>query len=177
MAGVDLVTALGRLLGNAAMREAFAANPQALASELQLREGDRDLFLQLRPAELEFQARVLLRKRFDLVQAVLPRTCANLGTVAWVLFREYGESRPPTRGEPEQSRDDAVGFAEHVRAVRPGALCLLEANRARFSRGRGQAKICFVRARAERGSRQPGLQIFLRRRAGGFDEWQIRFGL
>ena len=67
MAAIDFITALGRVLQDGALRDAFALDPLALARRLDLRERDQPLFLQLDPADLEFQARVLVRKRFVLV--------------------------------------------------------------------------------------------------------------
>ena len=83
---IDFVTALGRVLHDGSLRDAFVADPVAFVRGLGLAEADRDRFLRLVPADLEFQARVLLRKRFVLVRDILPRTCENLGDEAWPEF-------------------------------------------------------------------------------------------
>src|SRR5947209_20154994 len=75
----DFITTLGRLLRDGNLRDAFAANAAATADFLGLSDAERSAFLSLKPDDLEFQARVLLRKRFEAVQRLLPLTCASLG--------------------------------------------------------------------------------------------------
>src|SRR5687767_8469200 len=94
-AAIDFVTALGRVLCNGGLRDAFATDLVAVVWQIGLRESDRQAFLQLWPADLEFQANILLRKRFDVIRRTLPRTCRNLGRDAWLEFQPFARpSRP-----------------------------------------------------------------------------------
>ena len=175
-AAIDFVTALGRILSDAALRAAFAADPVGVARELRLREADRPAFLRLRLVDLEFQARVLLRKRFDLVRLVLPQTFRNLGNDAWSEFQRCTENAPPLQTDQAQKIEDAFAFSRHLHRLRPRALCSVEASRAQFARGHARLGLRFIWAKTSRGSRRPGVQIFLRRSAR-WDEYLVYFGI
>jgi hypothetical protein len=101
---IDLISALGRLLCDGSLREAFRADPASVATELRIRESDRESLLQLAPEDLEIQAGVLLRKRFEAVRFMIPETCEQLGDSAWKLFREYSTPKWPA-GQSASSRD------------------------------------------------------------------------
>ncbi len=61
---IDFTTALGRLLKNSTLREAFARSPGETARLLPVGETDRDTFVALDPDGLELQARLIrTRKR------------------------------------------------------------------------------------------------------------------
>ena len=92
MVEIDFVTALGRLLRDGNLRAAFTANPQGIANQINLRAHDCLLFVKLIPADLEFQAHILLRKRFELVQQLLPETGRRTGEHFWNLFYEYART-------------------------------------------------------------------------------------
>ena len=173
-AAIDFVTAFGRLLCDGGLRDAFAADPIAVVAQIRLRESDCAMFLQLRPSDLEFQARILLRKRFVLVRQALPRTCQNLGDDAWPEFQRYGRPGGPTG--KEMITEDAVGFCQHLRQIRPAALCAVETNRFRFAQRRRAFAFHFVMAMGSRGSRRPAVQVFLRRQPGRWHEWLVYLG-
>jgi hypothetical protein len=172
---IDFVTALGRLLRDGALRDAFALDPTALADRLRVREGDRPMFLQLVPADLEFQAQVLLKKRFGLVRRRLPQTCARLGNEAWPMFRTWArnESIHPT------TAPDAHGFCEHLAHARPVAVCPFERNRMRFTAGRRRCAVHFIVAPSSprRTLRRPCLQLLLGRGPNRWHEFHVSIGL
>ena len=171
LATIDFITALGRVLRDGVLRDAFVSDPLALARRIGLRECDQPLFLQLDPVDLEFQARVLLRKRFDSVRPALPRTCGQLGAQARSEFHGYARLRWPA---PEnQVPEDVFGFCQHLHRSRPGSVCPLGWNRARFACGRRRFAVHWVKAMPFRG--RPGVQLLLRFRSGQRHEWQVWF--
>src|SRR5580658_6887219 len=97
---IDFTAALGRLLRDGALRDALAADPRALVARLGVRASDQPALLQLAPDDLEFQARVLLRKRFDSLRRILPETCARLGDEAWSSFYSYARLEWPSGDDP-----------------------------------------------------------------------------
>jgi hypothetical protein len=67
---ISFATALGRLLGNDALRAEFAKSPSAAAGMLRLASADREAFMSLNPRELERQAsRLGSRARRDVAPA------------------------------------------------------------------------------------------------------------
>lgn len=174
-AALDFVTALGRLLQSGPLRDAFAADAPTVAATMNVRAEDRASFLQLVPNDLEAQAVVLLRKRFDLVRHALPRTCAELGKQAWPEFRGYARKRWP-QGDALVVHD-AWGFCTHLRDARADALCPREWNRVRFAHGKERFVIRYVSAAQSAASARGGVQIFFRPRAARWHEWWIYFGL
>ncbi len=160
MATVDFITAFGRLLRDGAMRDAFAANPHALAAQLNLRESDCAALAQLIPADLEFQARVLIRKRLDLVQRIIPETCRLLASETWSVFQAYARANWPTSGQ--SAAHDAHGFCRHLQQHQPDALCKAELNRLRFVLSRRPFGLHFIRRKCTRNESKPALQVFLR---------------
>lgn len=171
MAGADFITALGRLLSAGKLRDAFSTDPMALAETMGLAGQDRAAFLQLVPEDLEFQATVLLRKRFDLVRVALPNSCSKMGPAAWIEFRVYGRSRGASTGS--QQAEDVSGFCIHLAAVCPDALCPIELNRVRFAQGQRRCAFHFVKDMPVRDRHRAGVQIFLRRPRRGWHEWKI----
>lgn len=130
MAAIDFITVLGRVLRDGKLRDEFARDAATFVQQSGLRAEDHVSFLQLDPVELEQQARVLLRKRFDLVRRFSPETCRALGNEAWTEFECYGRSSAPTGKHP--AAEDAASFAEHLRTTRPGVVRMSEFVRARF---------------------------------------------
>lgn len=176
--GLDFVTALGRLLQSGALRDAFAADPAAVARQIGVRESDRAAWLQLAPAELEAQAVVLLRKRFELVRRGLPRTCAALGpegSEAWSEFHRYARNAWPK--SQNAAADDALVFCEAIRRSRPDALCCIEYHRVRFLCGRSRWSVRWLSAVPFRAGFGPGVQIFLRGRRSRWHEWVVFAGV
>lgn len=174
MADVDFITALGRLLHDGKLRDEFTSDPVATALRLGLRESDRTAFLQLSPDDLEFQARVLLRKRFDLIRRILPRTCAQLGPQGWSEFLHYG--RTATLGTTKPIAEDAVGFCRYLKQAKPETICPVERNRARFVLNSSKFTCQVVGAIPFHKKRYPGIQFFVRSRSDRWHEWLIHFG-
>src|SRR5437868_1509450 len=83
---IDFVTAFGRLLRDGSLRDAYAQDPLRTTECLGMRAEDRPALLGLNPEHLELQAEVLLRKRFDALSRLIPRTIENAGERAWPLF-------------------------------------------------------------------------------------------
>ncbi len=175
--GLDFVTALGRLLQSGALRDAFAADPVAVAEEMGLRESERSAWVQLVPAELEAQAVVLLKKRFDLVRRGLPQTCRALGDEgkeAWNVFRHYARGTWPN--QKNAVADDARGFCEALRLTRPDAVCQIEYHRVLFLCDGSRWSVRWVAAVPFRKGFRPGVQIFLRGRSARWHEWVVFAG-
>lgn len=171
---VDFVTALARLLRSGQLRDAFAADPQAVMGEMRVRAGDRAAVLQLIPADLEFQAVILLRKRYAWVCRSLPRTCGALGERAWPEFQTYARSYWPF-GTKATARD-VVGFCDHLQRTGRGTVCPLEGQRARFVSETRRFAIRYVHASRNAGHRRRALQVFFRHRPGSWHEWLIYVG-
>lgn len=171
MADVDFITALGRVLHDGALRDALAENPDAFVRRIGLREADRPAFLKLVPADLEFQAAVLLRKRFALLKPMLPATIRLLGKEAWPEFAVYSRSAPL----PPHAATvcDAFGFCTHLQRRRPEVVCPVELNRSDFAfhQRRFSARI----AAKHPSSRFPRLQLMLRLKGNRWWEWQVYF--
>ena len=153
---VDFITAFGRLLLDGVMRDALAANPRAMAAQLNLCESDCAALAQLIPADLEFQARVLIRKRLDIVRRIIPETCRLLGTETWMAFHAYARTRWPS-GE-QSAAHDAHGFCCHLQRHRPDSLCDAERNRLCFAFSQDRFALHFIRRKQTKSA----LQFFLR---------------
>jgi hypothetical protein len=173
--GIDFITALGRLLKDGALRDAFAVDATAVARQMNLAAGELAAFVQLMPAELETQAVVLLRKRFDLVRRGLPRTCRALGREAWAIFQGYARTSWPKL--ERAAADDARGFCEALLCLRPEALCRVEYHRVRFLCSDRRWEVRLLDAVPFRRGFRPGLHIFLRRGVNRWHEWLLYAGV
>lgn len=160
MVAIDFITAFGRLLRDGAMRDAFAANPRALAAQLNLCASDCAALSQLIPADLEFQAGVLIRKRLDSVRRIIPETCRLLGAETWPTFHAYARTSWPPR--EHSAAHDAHGFCRHLQHHQPNSLCEAELNRLRFVLSQDRFSIHFIRHKGKRNKSQPALQLILR---------------
>jgi hypothetical protein len=175
LAAIDFITALGRLLHDGALRDAFANDPVAFVRKIELRERDRTALLQLVPTDLEFQARVLLRKRFGLVQAALPETCRALSHDGWPEFESYGRANAPSG--TNQLAADVWEFSQHLRKTRPETLCAHEFNRARFAQSQRRIAFHVVTINPAARAHRPGLQILVRHQPARYHEWLFCLGL
>ena len=119
--------ALGRLLTDGSLRDQFATDPDAAISSLCEDALVRADLVALKVEELEIQAEVLLRKRFELIRRILPGLVCRLETKAWPLFRQYG--RVCWLPAPH----DALRFAEYARSENPGEMGEREINCMRFT--------------------------------------------
>jgi hypothetical protein len=171
LAAIDFITLLGRVLQNGAMRDAFEADALAFLRQSALRAEDQATFLRLLPADLEAQARVLLRKRFDLVRRFLPETCRKMGHDAWREFQQYGRSAAPSRTAPVAG--DAAGFCEYVQANQPSALCRIEYNRARFAGARRRLALHLVSVTPRNRTCRWGVQLLVRHGATRWRELML----
>jgi hypothetical protein len=126
----DTITALGRLLSNGTLRDAYATAPEQTIKGLGLPESERDAFLHLTSEDLEAQAGVLLHKRYKKIAQLLPQTCARLGTEAWVLFARCSRSFWPTNKRAELQ--DAGIFIQYLKENNPGSIVRSEQNRISF---------------------------------------------
>jgi hypothetical protein len=170
---IDFTTALGRLLTDAALREAFSADPVAVAGSLEVAAADRAALAQLSPLELEVHARILLRKRLDIVRARIPQTCARLGDRTWERFCAYARTRRPS--ESTAGLEDTPGFVEYVLRQEPGALCKAEFHRVRFVYGYRRLSVHLATDLVVRGRARWAVQLFLRNRRGTWREWALYF--
>ena len=171
---IDFQTALGRLLRDASLREQFARNPSAVAALLHLRLAERAHLAKLSPGDIEIQATILLRKRFDAVRHLIPRTTHGLGSKAWELFQAHARQFWPD--SPDMEVRDTESFCSHLAAVAPAALCPVEMNRLRFHLGRERISIHHIRHFPIRGRTRRALQVLVRRRHG-WSEHALYFAL
>ena len=175
MSAIDFQLAFGRLLRDGRLRDRFASEPALAASLLGVTAASAEILRALNGADLEFQARVLLRKRSELVQRLMPRTFAALDVRAWPVFLAYARTFWPE--EPNAALRDAAGFCRHLERTEPGVLSDTERNRMRFALTRGRLAIHFVRDLPIRGRLRRGLQTLLRLRGDRLDERGLYLGL
>jgi len=171
VAEIDFITALGRLLRDGNLRDAYAAQPDTVAARLDLRPEDRPAFRQLVPEDVEFQARILLRKRFDLVRRFLPDTERRLGEKAWPLFLDYARVNWPA--EPRVVLRDAFQFCQRLREQQPSLVCQSEWNRLRFALSEKSFAIHWQLRGEAGGTVRPRVQIFYRGRSRRWREFGI----
>lgn len=173
MPSVDFQNALALLLRDGGWRDAFRTDAAATCRRLGVAEDDASVLAGLEPGQLETQADVLLRKRLERVRPHLTESCRRLGSGLWAEFRRYARERWENEGLA-----DALAFAGHVAAVRPGALARWEWARLRFM---ADAKRCFgvgpVLTYANPLRWRVGLLLFIRRRDGTAGEGWLGLGL
>lgn len=154
------------------LRDAFVADPESVTKRLSVRACDRALVTGLVAADLEFQADVLLRKRFTLIRRTLAHTCERLGRAAWPEFRAFA------RATDAPAERDAAGFCAHLAKSNSPALCPLEHNRSRFAHsGRRCALHLTMAAPPGARTRRPLVQLFLGGRGKRWHEWRVSIGL
>jgi len=171
VAAIDFITALGRLLRDGTLRDALANHPHAVAAQLDIRASDRAALLELAPADLEFQACVLLRKRLDAVRRVVPHTCRELDTQAWPTFLLYARTTWPEGANP--IAQDACGFCRYLQQRNPGSLCAAEWNRLQFAQSNQRFAMHRVRWRTKQGKPRSALQLLLQPSPAWWREWVI----
>ena len=157
---IDFITAFGRLLRDGSLRDAYAKDPFSTADSLGVAIEERPAWLALNQDDLEFQAEVLLRKRFEAVSRLIPQTVANAGARAWPLFAEYARKIWPDADPPEV--DDANRFCIRLDSMPDSFVPADERNRVRFAAGNASFAVHFVPNASVRNRRRPCLQIFLR---------------
>lgn len=169
MAATDFITALARLLRDGALRDAFAADRRAVARQLELQGADQAAFLRLDPADLEHQAKVLLRKRLDLVREIIPETCRRLGPDEWPAFHAYAR-----QAWPPDAAADAQAFCEQLRAAKDSRLSVVEWNRMKFASSTRRIALHRVAAPDAVDGSKRSFQILLRTGRRRWREFQLR---
>ena len=165
MPGIDLTTALGRLLSDAALRREHARDPEALARRLDVDAAHLAAFLGLDRDGLEIQAEALIAKRFHEASELLPETTARLGGTARARFFELAETSWPTGHRRHLA--DAVAFCGHLARGDGAGPCPAEHNRLRFVLERRRLAAYFVRRWPDGGRGRAALQILRRPSRGG----------
>jgi hypothetical protein len=173
VAAIDFAMALSRLLRDGSLRDAFAADPIRLTRGLGVSDDAFQALVSLSPAELEIQANVLLRKRFDEVRRLLPVTCSRIGKVAWSSFKEYARRHWPQQVPMVLS--DAQAFCVFLRVHNPQALCRSEANRVVFAGSDKRFSLSLVPDLPRREQTHFGIQLLLRSGRHGWRELAICF--
>ena len=166
---VDLTTALGRLLRDGALRDAFARNPSALTAYLRVRESDQPAVVQLNPQDLEFQASLLLRKRLQAVRHQTPETCRLLGERTWPLFCQYSRRYWPIARN--FAVHDAQRFLLFLRQQSPLDFDAREWNRLQFSLNHKHAALHLITVASAGSHRRRAVQLLLKIPATGQCEW------
>lgn len=166
----DFITAFGRLLRDGKLRDVFSADPRAAAAQIQLKQADLAAWSQLVPADVEFQAQVLLRKRLDLVKYFAPETCRRPGDGLWPIFLKYARINWPPEGAARIV--DAFQFCRFLEDKKPGATEPSELNRLTFALGRSRLAVHWVNLPMKNGNPRRGFQIFLRVTG---DQWREFF--
>jgi hypothetical protein len=166
---VDLITALGRLLRDGGLRDAFALNPSALAAQLHVRKSDQPAVIQLNPHELEFQASLLLRKRLQSVRHLAPETCRCLGERTWPLFRQYSRAYWPTGRNFATA--DAHHFLVFLRQQNPLDCDALEWNHLQFSVNHKRVALHFITVTRLRSHHRWAMQFLIKTPATRPREW------
>lgn len=157
---IDFITAFGRLLRDGLLREVFAANPKTAATSIRLRRADLKAWQQLVPADLEFQATELLRKRLDLVKYFAPETCRLIGENLWPAFQRYGRTNWPTENLPKSA--DALEFCRHLREEAAKPVAASEWHRLSFANSRHRIRLHWTQFPTKGGKSKHGFQLFLR---------------
>ncbi|HTL54181.1 MAG TPA: hypothetical protein VL361_00825 [Candidatus Limnocylindrales bacterium] len=175
MGKTDFLTAFSRLLRDGPLRDTYAREPQRALEILDIKNSEHAAFLAINPVDLEFQAEVLLHKRFDLVSRMIPQTVKNAGDQAWPWFAEYARACWPANENPALA--DTRGFCSYLARKHPSVVSTPEQNRVRFAAGKARVAIHIVPDLVFRRERRHGLQVFLRTTDGGWREFRLYFGL
>jgi len=166
---IDFVTALGRLLHDVRLREAFREDRARTVEALNVCATDCQAVLRLTPDEVEFQARVLLRKRLNAIRRWIPVTCERLGDRLWATFVDYS-NRKSTLSDGTK---DACCFAEYVAAAVSAAGCSSEVNRLHFATGRSRFCLRFTQDAGAVMFGGRAVQIFVRWSSRCWREWRV----
>ncbi len=164
MPGIDLTTALGRLLSDPALRREHARDPEALARHLNVDAAHLDSFLGLDRDGLEVQAEALIAKRFHEAACLLPETTARLGETARALFFEFAKGTWPTGHR--RHLEDAVAFGRFLRRRGGPGPSDAEFNRLRFALERRWLALHLVWRFPHGARHRAALQLLHRRRGG-----------
>ena len=175
MPEIDSITALGRLLRDGSLRDAYAAQPSQTVDTLGVPPAQRGALLDLKTEDLEFQAQVLLRKRFQTVLALIPLTCSSLGESAWARFIEYARDHWPAGNQMEVL--DARDFVQYLREKHGATIAISETNRIRFALGTRCISFHFLKRIRLRNRERCAVQVFLRLASDQWNEYLFYFSL
>lgn len=172
----DFITNLARLLSDGRLRDAFGSAPNETAKSLGVREEDIQAFLKLDPRELEVQALVLLKKRFEKVCQVVPRTIQGMNESgsAWRRFQSHGRVRPLNSEIPAWR--SAHGFCAELKETCPECVCPLEWHRLEWLRTGGRCSIRRIKQVMFHGKRRNVIHLLARGLSGASIEWVIYLG-
>lgn len=172
---MDFTTALGRLLRDGALRDEFALHPRKVTERLGLPASERAVLMALPAADLEFQAAILLGKRFDAVQGLIPRTLTALGEGRRIFFN-YARTQWPEDSMREMQ--DAVNFCRYcARLGFAEKICEVEVNRMNFLLNEKALTLHLARNVVSHDKSRIGIQILIRMPARGWRELFFYFGL
>jgi hypothetical protein len=170
---IDSITALGRLLRDGSLRDAYAAQPSQTVDTMCVTQTQRAALLDLKAEDLEFQAQVLLRKRYQTVSALIPLTCSSFGESAWACFMEYARDHWPAGNQIEVL--DARDFVQHLRQKHGASVAHSETNRIRFALGMKRISFHFLKRIRLRNRERRAVQVFLRLASGRWNEYLFYF--
>jgi hypothetical protein len=171
---IDFVTALGRLLRDGSLRDAYATDPVRTAACLGLGSKDIPALLALNLEDLTFQAEVLLRKRFEAVSRLLPQTISAAGACGWPLFLAYARDVWPSGDAPEL--DDAKQFCGHLATDGNARIAAHERNRVHFATADARFATHIVGDVLLKGRRRRCIQILVRAEGRPWREVLIYLG-
>jgi hypothetical protein len=157
---IDLTSALGKLLSDPSLREAFALDSKLVAQKLALRKEDFAAFVSLDPMEIEVQAQTLIKKRLHGVRQLLPKTFTALQNDSVLLFEKYA----PTYWPEGQTRyiQDANHFMNYLIEKKDSRICKLERNFLHFNFGRQHLACHFITNSILNGKRRNAFQVLYR---------------
>ena len=111
----EIQRVLAQLYTNAALRERFFADPQAVGEELGLSAAEVQQVAQLSTQQVNRFANSLYSKRLGEVCKLLPLTSRVLDKQFAILFRRYAETYVPQG--IKKHHDDAISFATFMQRV------------------------------------------------------------
>jgi hypothetical protein len=157
----ELVQTLAQLLSNSCLRQAFREQPQRVLDDLGISGRTRQFFLELPVAQLEVQAKLLIRKRMREVQQLIPLTMQYLGKQTSEIFWQFAENNWPTGHQ--RHLVDADRFCRFLlEQGHPVNQC--EYHRIRFRLSRAKWRLYFVRDAVIAGRRKYAVQFLFRSR-------------
>jgi hypothetical protein len=172
---IDLTTALGRLLTDAALRSEFFQNRTATLERFDLDQAAAGVLQQIDESTFERQAQALIYKRFHEVMKMLPMTIRLLGEDAARRFREYaGQFWPDGH---RRHLIDAVEFCRYLRDQKRGTVCRSEQNMVEFRLSKRRFEIHLVTDYYVHDKRRLAIQVLTRSKEGipGQHVWYLRF--